>query len=63
MYLFSCRTRAKDYMGKNTDRFRYRGNNYTMEAGKAESGDMENIQRKSLQSHFLQDDQRLSGRC
>ena len=34
-----------------------------MEAGKAESGDMENVKDKFLQSHFLQDDQKLSGRC
>ena len=54
IYLFSCRTWAKDYKGKTTDRFKYRCNNYTMEAGKAESGDMENIKHKFLQSHFLQ---------
>ena len=34
-----------------------------MEAEKAESGDMENIKHKFLESNFLQDDQRLSGRC
>ena len=50
-------------MGKTTDRFRYRWNNYKMEVRKAEGGDMENFKQKFLQSRFLQDDQRLSGRC
>ena len=50
---FSCRTWAKHYTGKTTDRFRYKCNNYKMEAGKAESGDMENVKPKFLQSHFL----------
>ena len=59
----SVRTWAKHYTGKTTDRFRYRCNNYKMEAGKAERGDMKNVKHKFLHSHFLQDDQRLSGRC
>ena len=50
---FSFRTWAKHYTGKTTDRFRYRCNNYKLEAGKAESGDMENVKHKFLQSHFL----------
>ena len=56
IYLFSCRTCGKQYTGKTTDRFRYRWNNYKMEARKAENGDMENVKQKFLQSHFLQDD-------
>ena len=56
IYLFSCRTCCKQYTGKTTDRFRYRWNNYKMEARKAENGDMENVKQKFLQSHFLQDD-------
>ena len=43
-------------MGKTTDRFRYRWNNYKMEARKAENGDMENVKQKFLQRHFLQHD-------
>ena len=34
-----------------------------MEEEKAESGDTENIKHEFLESNFLQDDQRLSGRC
>ena len=56
IYLFSCRTCGKQYRGEPTDRFRYRWNNYKMEARRAENGDMENVKQKSLQSHFLQDD-------
>ena len=46
----------KQYTGKTTDRFRYRRNNYKIEARKAENGNMENVKQKFLQSHFLQDD-------
>ena len=57
IYLFSCKTCGKECTGKTTDRFRYRWNNYKMEARKAEKGDMENVKKKKfLQSHFLQDD-------
>ena len=56
IYLFSCRTCGKQCMGKTTDRFRCRWNNYKMEARKTENGDMENVKQKFLQSHFLQDD-------
>ena len=53
---WTCRTCGKQYTGKTADRFRYSGNNYKMEARKAEKGDMENVKQKFLQSHFLQDD-------
>ena len=43
-------------MGTTIDRFRYRWNNNKMEARKAETGDMENVKQKFLQSHVLQDD-------
>ena len=56
IYLFSCRTCGKQYTGKTTDRFRYRWNNYKMEAKKAENGHMENVKQEFLQSHILQDD-------
>ena len=46
IYLFSCRTCGKPYMGKTTDPFRYRWNNYKMEARKAENSDMENVKQK-----------------
>ena len=34
-----------------------------MEARKTESDNMENVKQNFLQSHFLKDDQRLSGMC
>ena len=40
IYLFSCRTCSNQYTGNTTDHFRYRWNNYKMEARKAENGDM-----------------------
>ena len=43
-------------MGKTTDRFRYRWDNYNGEIRKAENNDMENVKQKFLRSHFLQDD-------
>ena len=46
----------KQYTGKTTDYFRYKWNNYKMEARKAGKGDMENVKQKFLQTHFLQDD-------
>ena len=55
IYLFSCKTCAKQYTGKTTDRFRYRRNNYKMEARKAESGNKKNIKQKFLQSPISQD--------
>ena len=57
IYLFSCRTCGKKYTGKTTDRFRYRWNNYRMKSRKTESGYMENVKEKFLQSHFFQDNQ------
>ena len=56
IYLFSCKTYGKEYTGKTTDRLRYRGNNYKMEARKAENGDMEMLKKKVFKSNFLQDD-------
>ena len=57
--LFNCRTCGKQYTGKTTDRFRYSWNNYKIEAIKAENGDIENVQQKFLQRHFLQDDRKV----
>ena len=54
--IFSCRTCGKKNTGKTTNHFRYRWNNYKMEARKAEIGHMENVKEKFLRSHFLQDD-------
>ena len=54
IYLFSCRTCSKQYKGKTTNRFRYRWNNYKLEARKAENGDMEDVKQMFLD--FLQDD-------
>ena len=52
IYLFSSRTYGKQYTGKTTYHFRYRWNNYKMEARKAENGHMKNVKQKFLQSHF-----------
>ena len=54
IFFFSCITCGKQYTGKTTDRFRYRWNNYRMEARKAKSDDMKYVKQKVLQSHFLQ---------
>ena len=48
IYVFSCRTCGKQYTGKTTDCFRYKCNNYKMEARKPEIGDMENVKQKLL---------------
>ena len=53
IYLFNCTTCGKQYTGKTTDHLRSRWNNYKSEARKAESGNMENVNQKFLQSHFL----------
>ena len=53
IYLFNCGTCGKQYTGKTADHFRYRWNNCKMEARKSESGHMENVKQKFLQSHFL----------
>ena len=63
IYFFICRTCGKEYMGETTDGFRFRKNNNKIEARKPESDYMEIVKQIYLQSHFLQDDQRLSGRC
>ena len=55
IYLFGCRTCGKQYTVKANDRLRYSWNNFKMEAGNAESGDMENCKQKFSRSHFLQD--------
>ena len=54
IYLFNCKTCGKQYTGKTNDHFTNRCNNYKSETRKAESGNMDNIKQKFLQSHFLQ---------
>ena len=56
IYLLSCKSCGKQYVGNTTDHFRSRSNNYKSDVRKAESGDMENVKQKFLQSHFLQRD-------
>ena len=56
IYLLSCKSCGKQYVGNTTDHFRSRWNNYKSDVRKAESGDMENVKQKFLQSHFLQRD-------
>ena len=50
----SCKSYGKQYVGNTTDHFRSRWNNYKSDVRKAESGNMENVKQKFLQSHFLQ---------
>ena len=56
IYLFNYKTCRKQYTGKTNDHFRSRWNNYKSEARKAESGNMENVKQRFLQSHYLQPD-------
>ena len=53
IYLLSCNSSGKQYVDNNTDHFRSRWDNYKSDARKAESGDMENVKQKFLESHFL----------
>ena len=52
----SCKSCGKQYLGNNADHFRSRWNKYKSDVRKSESGDMENVKQKFLQSHFLQRD-------
>ena len=56
IYLLSCKSCSKQYVGNTTNHFRSRWNNYKSDVRKAESGDMENVKQRFLQSHFLQQD-------
>ena len=56
IYLLSCKSCGQKYVGNTTDHFRGRRNNYKSDVRKAESGDMESVKQKFLQSHFLQRD-------
>ena len=54
IYLFNCKTCGQQYTGKTAYHFRSRWNNYKFEAKNAESGNMENVNQKFLNSQFLQ---------
>ena len=54
--LFGCGACGGRYAGKTADRFGCGWNNYKMDAGGPESGDMEGVGQEFLQSHFLQED-------
>ena len=56
IYLLSCKSCGKQYVGNTTDHFRSRWDNYQSNVRKAESGDMENVKQKFFQIHFLQKD-------
>ena len=56
IYLLSCKSCGKQTVGNTTDHFRSRWNNYKSHARKAESGNMEDVKQKFLQSYFLQRD-------
>ena len=56
IYRLSCKSYRKQDVGNTTDHFRSRWNNYKSDVRKAESGNMENVKQKFLQSHFLQRD-------
>ena len=52
IYLWSCKSCGKQYVGNTTNHFRSGWNNY--KSRKTERGDMENVKQKFLQSHILQ---------
>ena len=52
----SCKSCGKQYVDNNADLFRSRWNNYKSDVRKTESGDIENVKQKFLESHFLQRD-------
>ena len=52
----SCKSCGKLHVGNSTDHFGSRWNNYKNDVRKVESGDMESVKQKFLQSHFLQCD-------
>ena len=54
--MLSCKSCGKQHIGNTTDHFRSRWNNYWSDVRKAESGDMETVKQRFLQSHFLQRD-------
>ena len=56
IYLFSCKSCGKQFVGNTTDHFRSRWNSYKSNVRKAESGKMENVKQKFLENHFLQRD-------
>ena len=56
IYLLSCKSCGKQDVGNTTDHFRSRWNNCKSDVKKAESGNIENVKQKFLQSCFLQRD-------
>ena len=52
IYRFNCKTCGKQYTSKTYNHFGSRSNNYKFEARKAESGNIENVKQKILQSIF-----------
>ena len=55
IYRFNCKTCGKQYTSKTYNHFGSRSNNYKFEARKAESGNIENVKQKILQSIFQPD--------
>ena len=55
--------RGKQYACKTTDLFRYRWNNYKMEARKAGSGDMEMLSKSFYRVTFCKMIINVLGRC
>ena len=47
---------GNEYIGKTTNHFKSKWNNYKSEARQAESGNMENVKQKFLQSYILPSD-------
>ena len=54
IYLLCCKSCGKQHVGNTTNHFRSRWNIYKSDARKTESGDIEHVTQKFLQSHFLQ---------
>ena len=56
IYLLSCKSCSKQYVGNTTNHFRSKWNNYTSDVRKVENSNMKNVKQKFFQSHFLQCD-------
>ena len=56
IYLLSCKSCGKQYLGNTTDHLRSKWNNYESDVRKAESDDIENVKQRFLQSHLKQSD-------
>ena len=54
IYLLSCKSCGKQYVGNTPHHFLSTWNNYKSDLRKAESGNRENVKQRTLQIHFLE---------